>query len=226
MKIKIDYIESIIDFDVSNVYSFEVHNRKYLYRISSLFYSVFNGDISDEIEAFDTNNNEIKLNNKIRIFSEYFDFGFDSKKYLADLTKYILANIDQSESEDILKEYLKICKLIDRKLSKLELPVSISGEEGIDGVIKTFKFKINQQEDLFDNLLLIIDLEVILNSHKVLCFMNLKQYLSNEELIEFYKYATYNSINLIMIESVKYDYVKEYEKVIIIDQNLDECMIQ
>lgn len=226
MKIKIDYIESIIDFDVSNVYSFEIHNRKYLYRLSSLFYSVFNGDISDEIEAFDTNNNEIKLSNKIRFFSEYFDFGFDSKKYLTDLTKYILTNIDQSESEDILKEYLKICKLIDRKLSKLELPVSISGEEGIEGVIKTFKFKINQHDDLFDNLLLIIDLEVILNSHKILCFMNLKQYLSSEELIEFYKYATYNSINLIMIESVKYDYVKEYEKVIIIDQNLDECMIQ
>lgn len=225
MKIKIDFIDSIIDFDNSNVYSFEIHNKKYLYRISSLFYDICNGDLPEEIECFDKENNELKLSNKIRFFSEYFDFGFDSKKYSTDITKYILSNIEQYDSENILRTFFKLCKLIDNELQKTDLSISVSTEEGIENVIKMFKLKINQKEDLLDNLLLIVDLEVALNSNKILCFMNLKQFLTKEEVIEFYKYATYNSIKIIMIESTKYDYFSNYEKVIVIDQNLDESMI-
>lgn len=225
MKIKIDFINSIIDFSISNVYSFEIHNKKYLYRISSLFYSLYNGALPEEIECFDKDNNEIKATNKIRLFSEYFDFGFDSKKYSTDITKYILSNIEQYESENILKVYSKLCKLIDKELLKSELSISVSIDEGIENVIKIFKLKINQKDELLDNLLLIIDLEVALNSNKVLCFINLKQYLTKDELLEFYKYATYNSLKIIMIESTKYDYFSDYEKLIIIDQSLDETMI-
>lgn len=105
------------------------------------------------------------------------------------------------------------------------MPISVSIDEGIENVIKIFKLKINQKDDLLDNLLLIIDLECALNTNKILCFINLKQYLTKEELLEFYKYATYNSIKLIMIESTKYDYLKDYEKIIIIDKSLDEIMI-
>ena len=225
MKIKIDFIDSIIDFDNSNVYSFEIHNKKYLYRISSLFYGISNGDLPEEIECFDKENNELKLSNKIRFFSEYFDFGFDSKKYSTDITKYILSNLEQYDSENILRTFSKLCKLIDKELQKTDLSISVSNDEGIDNVIKMFKLKINQKDDLLDNLFLIVDLEVALNSNKILCFMNLKQFLTKEEVLEFYKYATYNSIKVIMIESSKYDYFGDYEKVIVVDQSLDENMI-
>mgnify|MGYP000183641383 CR=1 FL=1 len=225
MKIKIDFVDSIIDFDISNVYSLEIHNKKYLYRISSLLYFISNGQLVEEVECFDKNNKEIVITNKIRMFTEYFDFNFDSKKYTADITKYVLSNIEQYDSESVLKTYSKLCKLIDNELSKTELPISVSVDEGIDSIIKMFKLRIDQKEDLLDNLLLLIDLEVALNTYKILCFVNLKQYLSKEELLELYKYATYNSIKIIMVESSKYEYVKEYEKILIIDQNLDESMI-
>lgn len=225
MKININFIDSIMNFNISNIYCFEIHNKKYLYRISLLFYSLSNGELIEEVECFDKDNNEVKLSNKIRMFTEYFNFDFDSKKYSADITKYVLSNIEQYDSENILKVYSKLCKLINKELSKLELSISISSDEGIENIIKMFKLRINQKEDLLDNLLLIIDLEVVLNSNKILCFMNLKQYLTKEELLEFYKYAVYNSVKIIMIESTKYDYLKDYENIIVIDQNLDEIMI-
>ena len=225
MKININFIDSIIDFNISNIYCFEIHNKKYLYRISSLFYSLSNGELMEEVECFDRDNNEVKLSNKIRMFTEYFNFDFDSKKYSADITKYVLSNIEQYDSENILKVYSKLCKLINKELSKLELSISISSDEGIENIVKMLKLRINQKGDLLDNLLLIIDLEVVLNSNKILCFMNLKQYLTKEELLEFYKYAVYNSVKIIMIESTKYDYLKDYENIIVIDQSLDEIMI-
>lgn len=225
MKIKIDYIDSEINFDESNIYSLEIYNKKYLYRVTSLFYSISKGSVVDDIICVNNENEEIKLSNKIRFFSEYFDFEFDSKKYINDITKYILANIEQYEGENILKAYIKLCSLVNKELNKTDLPISVSIEEGIESIIKILKLNIMQKEDLLDNLLLIIDLENILTTNRILCFINLKQYLTPEELKEFYKYSTYNSIKIITIESTKYDYIKEYEKVIVIDQNLDEFMI-
>lgn len=225
MKIKIEFLDSKIDFYTTNIYSFEIKNKKYLYRISSLLYSISDGETPEEVECFDKNNNEVKLNNKIRFFSAYFDFEFNSKKYLSDISKYVLSNIEQYDNEKILQSYLKLSNLVEKELSKLELPVSISLENGIDAIIKMLKLKINQKDEILDNLLLVIDLEKILNSKKILCFMNLKQYLSTEELLEFYKYATYNSVKVIMIESSNYNYIREYEKIIVIDQNLDEIML-
>lgn len=225
MKLKIDFIDNLIDFSISNIYSFEIYNKKYLYRISSLFYSLSNGDNIDEVIYFDENDNEVSINSKIRTFTEYFDFSFNSKKYSNDITKYILSNIEQYNSDNILKTYGKLSNLFNKELQKLDLPISVSVEEGLENVIKMFKFKINESDELLDNLLLIIDLEVALNYNKILCFINLKQYLSYSELLEFYKYAMYNSIKIIMIDYEKQDYIKEYERKIIIDQSLDESMI-
>lgn len=179
----------------------------------------------DDLKAYDKNNEEILITNKIRFFTNYFDFNFHSKKYNNDITKYIISNLEQYESEKILKSYRKLCELLNKELLKLDLPISINVEEGITNVIKLLKYSINNKEELLDNLLLLIDLETILNSNKVLCFINLKQYLSKEELKELYKYATYNSVNFILIDSIKYNCIKEYEKLIIIDENLEDYMI-
>lgn len=225
MKIKIDFIDSEINFDVSNIYSLEIYNKSYLYRLSMLLHLLSEGEILEEIIAFDKNNEEIKLSNNIRMFINYFDFNFDSKKYSTDITKHVLLNMEDYDKEAILSSFIKLCNLVDSELVKSQLPITVSIEEEIDTIIKMLKLKINQKENLLDNLLLIIDLEVALNSKKVLCFLNLKQYLTKEELYEFYKYATYNSIYIIMIDSAKYDYINEYEKIIIIDDNLDECVI-
>ena len=146
-----------------------------------------------------------------------------NKKKIDRIIEY--AFLEQYDSENILRTFSKLCKLIDKELQKTDLSISVSNDEGIDNVIKMFKLKINQKDDLLDNLFLIIDLEVALNSNKILCFMNLKQFLTKEEVLEFYKYATYNSIKVIMIESSKYDYFGDYEKVIVVDQSLDENMI-
>lgn len=226
MKIKIDYIDNELKFDNKSIVSFEIRNKKYLYRIISLFYSLANGEVTDEIICINDQNEEIKLTNKIRIFTNYIDFGFGSKQYSNDLIKYILSNIDEYNIEGITKTYNKLCTLVNKELNKTDIPLYIANDGNMENIIKFFKISIKQKEELLDNLLLLIDLENILKLNKILCFVNLKQYLSREELLEFYKYATYNSIKIIMIESNQYDYIKEFENIIVIDNNLDEFVIE
>lgn len=57
---------------------------------------------------------------------------------------------------------------------------------------------------------------------KVLCLVNIKAYLNKQELMELYKVAFYNKINLLLIEMAEGEMIGE-EKVYIIDS--DRCLI-
>ena len=56
----------------------------------------------------------------------------------------------------------------------------------------------------------------------MLCLVNIKAYLNKQELMELYKVAFYNKINLFLIEMAEGEVIGE-EKVYIIDN--DRCLI-
>lgn len=57
----------------------------------------------------------------------------------------------------------------------------------------------------------------------VFCFVNLKNYLTSEELLQLYESVRYNKLRILLIESVETD-VLEGEHVMIIDDDL--CLIE
>ena len=125
----------------------------------------------------------------------------------------------------MLKSYNRLIDTFLKILNKSDLPLQIMEEITIENIIKNLKLSISPKNDLLNNLLLLIELERILKTNNLLIFINLKQYLSDEELNELYKYALYNSVNLLMIDSQCYKNTNEYEKKLIIDSNLDEFVV-
>lgn len=224
MKIKINFLDNILDFNETNIYSLEIYNKKYLYRISDLFYQASIGNLTDEL-IFYNNGSEESIANKIYFCTNFFDFQFNSKQSSNDLLKHIIKNLDIYDKDVILKDYNKLYQIVNKEIKKIDLPVKINQLETIDEIIKLFKINIDEPSELIDNLLLLIDYIKELNINKVLCFINLKIYLTLDELKELYKYARYNDVKLILIDYFKREYIKEYEKILIIDENLEEIVV-
>lgn len=223
MNMKINYIDNIIDLE-NNVNVIEIENKKYFYRFVNDLYSIYNIGYSDDISFF-KKFEEKSVNGKIKIFINFFDFKFDSKKYNNDLSKYVNENIDEGDRNNLVNLYNKVIKLYKRILNNIDLPLNIEEDITIDNLTKFVKISINYHNELLDNLLLLIDLEKVLKTKNILVFVNLKQYLNKIELIELYKYAIYNEIKLILIDSQSYGTTIEYEKKLIIDEDLDEFVL-
>ena len=68
---------------------------------------------------------------------------------------------------------------------------------------------------------ILIDIISTLKIAKILVVPNLKMYLSDEELVELYKYSMYNNVKLFLIERKQTEKLK-YEKIIYVDENFDE----
>lgn len=225
MKLKVNYFDNQINITKEQIFSIEILNKKYFYRLVNDLLSISNNSPIEEIVFYD-NNEIINLCNKINVITQYFEFDFDSKKYNNSVFKYVCNSIGDIEKSNILKYTNKLYNSINKELLSLELPLTINTEETFENIIKSLKLVINKKSELLDNLLLLIDIEKSFNLNDILVFVNLKQLLSNDELKELYKYAIYNGMKILMIDSISYKNKIKYENKLIIDDDLTEFMIQ
>lgn len=225
MILKIDYFDNQLKLDNNFINVIEVENKKYFYRFVNDFYEIVKNGFANDINFFSGEGEEMNMNGRVKLYIDYFDLGFDSKKNVTDLTKYVLNNIDENDISLLQNQYNKIVKIYKKVLNDIDLPLFIEEEVNIETFSKILKLGINTKFDLLENLFLLIDIERAFKNNNVLIFVNLKQYLSREELKEFYKYAIYNQVQIILIDSQSYGGKLDYEKKLIIDDNLDEFMI-
>lgn len=224
MNLIVDYFDNkeIISNEYINV--MEIENKRYFYRFVNDLYSIYTNGYSDNIRFID-GNKEINMNNKLKIFINYFDFQFDSKKYTNEISRYVSNYINDEDKKDLINLYNKMVKIYKKSLNDIDLPLYIDSDINVDSINKLIKLEISPKEELLDNLMLLIDLEDILNTNNLLIFINLKQYLNKEELVELYKYAMIKEIKIILIDAYSYGVTLKNEKKLIIDENLDEFVI-
>lgn len=225
MRISFNYIENVLKIEDEIVQAIEVENKKYFYRIVKDLYSLSSGEKPESVYIIDNDNNEINLNGKIKVLVDYFNFDFDSKKITNDVEKIVNDNISEENMLLLTNQYKKILKIYKDLLNDIDLPLEIGKEFDICNITKMLKINVNKSDDLLDNLLLLIDIEKTLKFNNILVFVNLKQYLTKDELLELYKYSIYNQIHLLLIDSQTHGTTIEYEKKLIIDNNLDEFVL-
>lgn len=225
MKIKINYFDNEINFNNEFINVIEIESKNYFYRFIRDLNRIVNEGYSDDVIFINDDNSEKNMNGKLKVVVDYFDFNFDSKKYTNDILKYVNGSINEDDKKDLYNLYNKIIKMYDKILNEVELPLSVESDISIENITKFMKVSINKNNGLLDNLLLLIDLERVLKLNNILFFVNLKQYLTKVELIELYKYAIYNQVSILLVDSQSYGTTLYYEKKLIIDNNLDEFMI-
>ena len=225
MNLKINYFDNNIKIENDYIQVIEIENKKTFYRLVSDLYKIKNDEKLDEVFFYDDNNQEINMYNKVDLYVNFFDIDLNSKKNLNVLNKNIINSLTDNVKEEILNNFKKLAKSFTKILSDIDLPLSLNDNITVEDIIKLLKISINKTDDLLNNLLLIIDLEKVLKINEILFFINLKQYLSQEELIEFYKYAIYNEIKIVLVDSQSYGIKLDYEKKLIIDVNLDEFVL-
>lgn len=225
MKINVNYFDNELIISNARVLSLEIENKNYFFRIVNELNDISQGILSESINFYDKEGKELNLSNKINLIIDYFNIEFNSKKVLNMLYKSIKESIDEETNYRINSYYNKIKNLISKSLTDYNLSLEISDEYDIDVIFKLLKISINSKDNLLENLFLLIDIENVFKIDVLLVFVNLKQYLSTNELVELYKYSLYNDVQILLIDSQSYGVTIDNEKKLIIDSNLDEFLL-
>ena len=139
--------------------------------------------------------------------------------------KLIEDNLDERSLLPFNNLYSKLLKILKNELNYLDINIKLDEEYKMENILKIVKLSIEKKDSLMDNLFLLIDLEKILKVNEILVFVNLKQYLSKDELKEFYKYIVYNNLCAVFVDSQTYGIADNMENKIIIDDNLNEFVL-
>lgn len=223
MKITISYLENNVEITNDFINVLEIENKKMFFRLINDLNQICNGNVIEEIRAF-SDDKEINITNKVNVISDFFNIDFS--RYMLSINKLINENLKDNSDKSLLLLYKKLIQKYNNIISTVDLPIAVNNDATIESLTKLFKLKVNYKSSIIENLFSIIELERSLKSSKFIVLVNLKQYLDDNELNELYKYSIYNSVNIILVDSQCYGCSHDFEKKLIVDDNLVEFMIE
>ena len=139
MTFKISFIENTIETSNEYVRCLEIENKNYFYRVVKLLNDYFNNqDIEEELIITE------KLN--FKIVTDYFNIDLNDKKTINLITKYIKEHIDETNYENLLKNYQKLNKIFQLAvMESINLPIVTEKNVNLDSIIKVMNIKITEE---------------------------------------------------------------------------------
>lgn len=207
-----------IDFEDKSIFSLIIENKK-LYRkiIEDL---INNTSIDDGNIILSKNNKLIVPEKEIFVFSDYFNF--DINKFV--LNKYYkeLKNLSENDFFDETLEIKEVLRDYVTKLVENEYSIKLEEDLDISQILKAFGVKFQRNEDLLLNLFEWIKILNELLGYEIFFFINLENFLSDDELVEFSKFILYNKYRVVFLENFNRNKLFDNDNLIIIDNDLCE----
>lgn len=226
MKLKINGFENEIQFDEEYINVLTVNNSKCFSHIIGILNDKINGIESNEIFLLDEKNQELKMDKKAYIVLDIFNIDYNSRKVLNKIYDIIAENIENNQDYEVDKMVMELRNYIIQEINELPFEFVMKSELEIPEILKLYNLKIDDENytSILEKVEILIDIISTLKVADILIIPNLKLFLSNEELVELYKYSLYNNVKLLLIERDNEKHLK-YEKNIIIDENFCDFII-
>lgn len=224
MRLKIVGFENELIFN-NNINVLIISNKECFLHVLECINSKNQGLENNEIFLLDSENNELDMEKNILILFDVFNIEYNSKKFLNKIYDIVSNNI-KLKNDFIIEELIfKLRNYIIEEINELPFEFLMKDEVDILDILKLFSLKIDSRSytTILERIELVIDMLSIIQPDTLLIIPNLKLYMSDEEIIELYKYSLYNNINLLVVEQ-KFNNKLEYENVLLIDENFEETV--
>ena len=229
MIMKIFSLENDITFTEEYINVLQIQDKKLFTNvINSLNDNINNIDDTKERIIILDNDTEIKIEKEVLMIIDVFNIDFNQKKIQSALYNKI-EKIYKQEFER-MSEFQTIFQKLQLNVLDVfnEFPFEFNYKEsiGIQECLKLLGLKIsNNKGKIIDTVFSLIDVVEYLSVAQLLVFVNLKLYLSDDELKEIYKYAMYKKVNILLIETGEEKEPLENEKILYIDSDYDEIVL-
>lgn len=226
MKLKINGFENEIVFDQENINILEIKDSQCFSHIIEILNEKINGLDSNEIFLLDESENELNMSKEMYMAFDLFNIDYNSKKIINRIYEIISDNISKNQDYEIENMTTKLRNYIIQEINELPFEFEMKSELDIPEILKLYNLKIDSSNytTILERVELLIDIISTLNISKILLLPNLKTYLTDNELVELYKYSLYNNVKLLLIERNDINKLK-YEKILSIDEEFYDTIL-
>lgn len=172
---------------------------------------------------FAENADRLQMSKFVEIIHTPMLIELNSKRILNYMYKELGDICDLFYADEKQKINTMIVDLLDKVAEKEMYPITFNLNTEFSALLKLYDVRLDyQNESLLEKLLDSIKLEKMLCGTRIIILVNIKSFFSVEQLIELYKCAIFNKVQLILLEATQKEII-QYEKCCIIDK--DRCYI-
>lgn len=220
MKLKLNGFENEIEFEEETVNVISVNNVECFRNIISSINSKILGEEINEVFLLNDEKEELDMNKEVLMVLDVFNIDYNSKKILSKIYELIEEKIVMNQDLEIDNKIFELRNYIVEEINELPFEFIMKDEIKIMDILKMYSLKIDSDNynKLTKKIEFLIDIISTLKIAKILIIPNMKLFLTDEEVVEVYKYSLYNNVNLLIIERNDRKKLK-YEKKLVIDED-------
>lgn len=224
MKLVYKNIEYILNLEENKVPVYIIENQKLFFTMLQDLHRQVNMSEEGNFSLFDDKNKELNISKNFLLISDVFNINFHDKKIINSIFSILKEEslseenyLLRLETENKLKDFLQML------ISNFEFPLEINEKFEYENLFKLFNIRIQENyENFLEKIIDYLKIITRLTSIKYIVFINLKTFLSKNELEKLYQESFYNKINIILFENYENNCIIDVEKRIIIDSDLCE----
>lgn len=170
------------------------------------------------------NEKNYELSKKAEMILEPFSLELNNKKVKTKLYQDIKIIAYEFCFSQGLEVHSHICNYLEDLLEKIPYPVKYEEEWNILELLKAYGVELAEESDsLCEKLFNYIKLVSQVCGIRIIITVNIKQYLTEEQIYELYKLAMYGKIQLVLVEFNMFSKIFDCEEIYILDD--DSCII-
>ena len=203
-----------------NVNFLIIENNGQFYKLCTEFYNLSQGNLGEF--CLSINDKIIEFEKNSLVIHDFFGLDFSSKKIKTVVDGAVQEELKKADYIlDVAKINTQIALLNEKVLSQIDLPIDFAQEFSLEKFIKLSEYFICQQQTFLDKLVTYIDVFIKIKKIKLVVFIGLVPFLTQQELNDLIVQLKYMQINVLFVEHST-ENVGNYPK-IIIDKDL--CQI-
>lgn len=169
------------------------------------------------------NDKSFDLGKKVELILEPLTLTLNNKKVKTKLYQDIKTIAQDYCFSQGLEVHSQICNYLENMLDKLPYPVKYDEDWDVSEILKAYNVELVEEYDnIFEKLYNYIKLVNNVCGTDIFIMVNIKQYLTDEQITELYKMAAYGKIQLVLIE-FNMNNKRDCEEIYILDR--DDCVI-
>jgi CRISPR type II-A-associated protein Csn2 len=216
-------LETIFELNSGIINVLIVENESYFYKYCVELVKQINGE--DGNFCLFNGDNKLSIAKTSVIFTEFFNISLNDKKVTTKLFAYLTELVNNKLIIEMTELKTLWAEIFAKLNAESDCQLDYDGGEDLTTLFKAFGVKIADDDDsLLAKIVTFINIFSSLVKIKNFFFVNLKSFLSADDLKKLYHESQLNEVNLFLLESCERT-VLEGEKITIIDKDLCEIVV-
>lgn len=220
MKLVFSGLETPIELTPGIVSTLQVENQALFTRIVR---SLMNPEGGMALEPYSlwSGNSELRPSGSLMLVQTPVQLPWDDRALIGEVAKRFEREL--LEDEDLRRSIEEMDAALSAKLLELGFGMNSDYAFGLEWDVKRYlKFKgfgVGRQESqtLLDSLIDFLSLTLDAGCKKVITFVNLKTFLTKNELKALFEHVFYSKISVLLLENIRDEMVYDYEHKITVD---------